>query len=67
MIDVGHNPLLLYVLFTLLINSVFEMIPPLRPVLMGSIPQELVRYALEVLLVVTIVRYMSRKRIYWRT
>lgn len=67
LIDVGHNPLLLYVVFTGLINSVFELIPPLRPVLMGSIPQEIVRYGLEVLLVVVIVRYMSRQRIYWRT
>jgi predicted acyltransferase len=67
LIDMGHNPLLLYVLFTVLFNSIFEMIPPLRPVLMGSIPQEMVRYTLEVLLVIVTVRFFSRRRIYWRT
>src|ERR1043166_8548650 len=67
LIDMGHNPLLLYVLFTVLFTSVLEMIPPLRPMLMGSIPQEVIRYAIEVAMVVATVRFFSRRRIYWRT
>jgi len=67
LIDVGHNPLLAYVLYTVLINSVLELIPPLRGVLTGSPGESLVRSALSVLGVVLIVRAMSRRRIYWRT
>jgi len=67
LIDVGHNPLLLYVLFTILINPLLELIPPLRGVLTDSNAQALVRSAIEVVMVVVIVRAMSRKRIYWRT
>lgn len=67
LIDVGHNPLLLYVLFTVFLNSLFEMIPATRDLMMGTVPQELTRYAIEVLMVVLIVRAVSRKRIYWRT
>ena len=67
LIDVGHNPLLLYVLFTILINSLIQLVPALRDFMMGSVPLEMTRYLVEVLMIVTIVRFMSRKRIYWRT
>jgi hypothetical protein len=67
LIDMGHNPLLLYVLFTILLNSIIQLLPPLREFMMGSIPLELTRYAIEVSMVVLIVRFMSRRRIYWRT
>jgi hypothetical protein len=43
------------------------LIPPLRGVLRGSLGEAMVRSLLSVVLVVLIVRYMSRKRIYWRT
>jgi hypothetical protein len=66
-IDLGHNPLLLYVMYTILINSILEMIPPFRGVLRGSFAEAMVRSLLSVGLVILIVRYMSRKRIYWRT
>jgi predicted acyltransferase len=67
LVDLGHNPLMLYVMYTVLINSVLELIPPLRGVLRGSLGEAMVRSLLSVGLVVLIVRYMSRKRIYWRT
>ena len=67
LIDVGHNPLLAYVLLTILINPATDLIPPLRGLLLGSPVEELLRCVLEVLLVVFVVRYLSRKRIYWRT
>ena len=65
-IDLGHNPLLLYVMYTILINSALELIPPLRGVLRGSFGEAMVRSLLSVGLVIVIVRAMSRKRIYWR-
>ena len=67
LIDLGHNPLMLYVMYTILINSVLELIPPLRGVLRGSFGEALVRSLLSVGLVILIVRTMSRRRIYWRT
>ena len=66
-IDVGHNPMLCYILFTVFLNSIFEMIPALRPVLRGSPGASLLRSVLTVVLVVLIVRAFSRARIYWRT
>jgi len=67
LIDVGHNPLLCYVLFTVFLNSLFELIPPLRSVLQSSPALSLVRSAINVVIVVAVVRYVSRRRIYWRT
>jgi predicted acyltransferase len=65
-VDLGHNPLMLYVMYTILLNSVFELIPPLRGVLRGSFGEAMVRSLLSVGLVILIVRTMSRKRIFWR-
>jgi predicted acyltransferase len=67
LIDVGHNPLLCYVLYTVLINSVFELVPPLRGVLRGSAGEAVLRSLIEVVLVVIVVRFVSRQRIYWRS
>lgn len=67
LIDLGHNPLLLYVTFTLLINSVLELMPFTRDLLTGSLGVAMVRSLLSLGLVILIVRTMSRKRIYWRT
>ena len=66
LVDLGHNPLMLYVMYTILINSALELIPPLRGVLRGSFGEAMVRSLLSVGLVILIVRAMSRKRIYWR-
>jgi hypothetical protein len=65
-VDLGHNPLMLYVMYTILINSTLELIPPLRGVLRGSFGEAMVRSLLSVGLVILIVRTMSRKRIFWR-
>jgi predicted acyltransferase len=67
LIDLGHNPLMLYVMYTILINSILELIPPMRGLLRASFGEAMVRSVLSVALVALIVRYMSRKRIYWRT
>jgi hypothetical protein len=67
LIDVGHNPLLCYVLYTVLLNSIFEMIPPMRGLLMGSPGQAITRSILSTIIVVLIVRWTTRKRIFWRT
>ena len=67
LIDVGHNPLLTYVIYTVLLNSLFEMIPPMRGLLRSSPAEAFVRSVLEVILVVLVVRVASRRRVYWRT
>jgi predicted acyltransferase len=67
LIDVGHNPLLTYVIYTVLINSLFEMIPPMRAVLRASQGEAMLRSVLELVIVVLLVRLASRRRIYWRT
>lgn len=67
LIDVGHNPLFCYVLFSVFFNSLFEMIPPLRGVLQNSPGESLLRSILSLILVVLIVRWATRKRIFWRT
>ena len=67
LIGVGHNPLLMYVLFTVLINSVLEMIPPLRGFMQQSVPLSFLRSALTTVAVVLIVSAFSRRKIYWRT
>lgn len=67
LVDVGHNPMLCYVLYTTFFNSIFEMIPALRPVLSDSAGGELLRAILSTLLVVLVVQAFTRKRIFWRT
>jgi hypothetical protein len=66
LIDLGHNPLMLYVMYTVLINSVVGLSPVTREMMNGSLGPALVRSLLSVGLVIVLVRYMSRKRIYWR-
>jgi len=67
LIDVGTNPLLMYVMFTILINSTLELIPPMRDLLQASPGEAILRSAIQVTLVVLVVRYVTRKHIYWRT
>jgi predicted acyltransferase len=67
LIDVGHNPLLAYVLFNVLINSALEMIPPLRGLMQQSLPLSFLRSALTTVAVVLIVGAVSRRKVYWRT
>jgi predicted acyltransferase len=67
LVDLGHNPLMMYVMFTILINPALELIPATRSMLLGSFGPAMVRSLLELVAVILIVRAMSRKRIYWRT
>lgn len=67
LIEVGHNPLLAYVLFTILINSALEMIEPLRGFMRDSVALSFTRSALTTAAVVLIVSAVSRRKIYWRT
>jgi hypothetical protein len=67
LIDVGHNPLLCYVLFTVLLNALFELTPFGQQFMQGSIAQSLMRSFLSLVLTIAIVRAVSRRRIYWRT
>jgi predicted acyltransferase len=67
LIDVGHNPMLCYVLYTVFFQSVFELIPGLRPVLRATPLESFFRSVLSTILVVLVVRAFTRKRIYWRT
>lgn len=67
LVDVGRNPMIGYVLFTILINPVLELIPPLRPILNRSVGEAFLRGALSTALVVVIVRALTKRRIFWRT
>jgi predicted acyltransferase len=67
LVDVGRNPMVGYVLFTILINPLLELIPPLRPVLNGSVGEAFLRGVLSTALVVVIVRALTKRRIFWRT
>jgi predicted acyltransferase len=67
LIDVGQNPLLGYVLFTVLLNPLLELIPPLRPVLMSSPAESVIRSLIETVMVVVAVRFVTHRRVFWRT
>jgi hypothetical protein len=67
LIDVGHNPLLMYVMFTVLLNSLFSLTPAMEGFLQTSPGMSVVRSVLMTLLTVIIVRWVSRQRVYWRT
>lgn len=67
LVDVGHNPLLAYVVFSVLMNSALEMIPPLRGVLRDSTGEVILRTLLETTAAMLIVRAATKRRIYWRT
>lgn len=67
LIDLGHNPLLTYVVFTVFLNSAFELIHPLQPVLEGSPGESILRSIIMTVITVVIVRFFTRRRIFWRT
>ncbi|HUR92346.1 MAG TPA: DUF5009 domain-containing protein, partial [Gemmatimonadaceae bacterium] len=67
LIDVGHNPMLCYVLYTVFLNSILEMIPPVRGVLRDSAGSVVLRSVISTIVVVLLVRLFTRKRIFWRT
>jgi len=67
LIEVGQNPMLAYVVFTVFLNSIFESIPALQGVLRGSPGESILRSLLTVALVVGIVRFFTQRRIFWRT
>lgn len=67
LIDVGHNPMIAYVLYTVFLNSLLELIPAMRPVLRGSPGEALLRSLIVTALVVVIVQVFTRRRIFWRT
>ncbi len=67
LIDVGQNPMLCYVTFTLLLNPALDLIPPLGALLTGSPAELLLRSLLSVALVAVLVQQLTRRRIFWRT
>lgn len=67
LIDVGQNPLLCYVLFTVLLNAAFELTPFGQQFLQATPAQSLLRSLLSLVVTIAIVRAVSRRRIYWRT
>ncbi|CAN5293620.1 DUF5009 domain-containing protein [soil metagenome] len=67
LIDVGHNPMIAFVLYTVFLNSLLELIPAARPILRGSPGEALLRSLLVTALVVVIVQAFTRRRVFWRT
>lgn len=67
LIDVGHNPLLMYVVLSVGLTSALELIEPLRGVMRGSVWTSFARSAIETTVAVLIVRLATKQRLYWRT
>lgn len=67
LIDLGHNPLLCYVMFTVFLNSALELIHPLQPVLQGSPGESVLRSIIVTVITLLLVRFFTRRRIFWRT
>jgi hypothetical protein len=67
LIDIGHNPLLCYVLYTVLISSILELFPLTRGIFERSTTMAVVGIILGTAVVVLITRWASRRRIFWRT
>jgi len=66
LIDLGHNPLMMYVMFTVFLNAAIGL-TPFRDFMLGGVWTAFARCLLTLAVVMLIVRTMSRKRIYWRT
>ena len=67
LIDVGHNPLMMYVVLSIGLTAALELIEPLRGVMRGTPWLSFTRSVIETTMAVLIVRFFSRRRIYWRT
>jgi predicted acyltransferase len=67
LIEVGQNPMLAYVLYTVFLNSLLELIPPLRGILRASPGEAMLRSVIMVVLVVVIVQAFTRRKVFWRT
>lgn len=64
--DVGQNPMLCYILYSVFLNSLLEMVPGLRDFMRGSQGASIVRSFAMVLIVGLITREFTRRRIFWR-
>ncbi len=64
--DVGQNPMLCYILFSVFMNSLLEMIPPARSWMLGSPTTSFIRSVIMMLIVGLITREFTRRRIFWR-
>lgn len=66
LIDVGQNPMIAYIVYSIFITAMLGLIPGSWEVLRGSPVQSLLRSFIAVALVVLIVRFLTRRRIFWR-
>jgi predicted acyltransferase len=66
LVEIGQNPLVGYVLFTLCLEQLVDLIPGMDEILSGSPAQLLVRSAIYVVAFVLIVRELTRREIFWR-
>jgi predicted acyltransferase len=67
LIDVGHNPLMMYVMLSIGITCALELIEPLRGVMRSTPWQSFTRSAIETTIAAAIVIVASRRKVYWRT
>ncbi len=66
LVDVGQNPLVAYVIFTLCLDPLIDWIPGMGDFLRGSPEELLVRSLLSVALVAGLVRELTRRQLFWR-
>jgi predicted acyltransferase len=67
LIEVGQNPMLMYIVFTVFLNSLLELIGPMRGVLRSSPGESILRSLITLVIVVLLVQLATRRRIFWRT
>jgi predicted acyltransferase len=66
LVEIGQNPLLAYVIFTLFLDPLLDLLPGMSGFLRGSPAELLVRSLLSVLLVAGLVRELTRRGLFWR-
>lgn len=66
LVEIGQNPLVAYVIFTLFLEQILDLVPGMDELLVGSPAQLLLRSLLSVGMVALLVRELTRQRVFWR-
>jgi predicted acyltransferase len=66
LVEIGQNPLVAYVIFTLFLDPLLDLLPGMEGFLRASPSELLVRSLLSVLLVAGVVRELTRRGLFWR-
>lgn len=67
LIDVGQNPMVAYIAYSVFLTSALGLIPGSWEWLAGSPAQLMLRSALVIVAVVLMVRFLTRRKLFWRS